>query len=139
MELGQKLSRRLFICSWIESCGESRLSVDQPRCTARTAGRGGGSSFCQPRFDPLRRPRSAVNGFLNPIMDRDMTPLDPKLFKIFIYLAYLPISQVISGPYFNRPVRRSISLHKRRVDPRDAFAEAVGFWYRYLEPVRLIL
>jgi len=44
-----------------------------------------------------------------------------------------------ADPYFNRPARRSISLHKRQVDPRDTFAEALGFGHRHSEVERLIL
>ncbi|CDK40366.1 hypothetical protein BN903_52 [Halorubrum sp. AJ67] len=41
--------------------------------------------------------------------------------------------------YFNRPARSSISLHKRQVDPRGTFAEAVEICHRHSELVRLIL
>ena len=44
-----------------------------------------------------------------------------------------------ADPYFNRPAWSSISLHKRQVDPRGTFAEAVEFWHRHSEIVRLIL
>jgi hypothetical protein len=44
-----------------------------------------------------------------------------------------------ADPYFNRPSRRSISLHKRQVDPRGTFAEALGFGHRHSEVERLIL
>ena len=43
------------------------------------------------------------------------------------------------GPYFNRPARCPIPLHKRQVDPRDTFAEAFDFGHRHSEVERLIL
>jgi len=46
---------------------------------------------------------------------------------------------MIDDPYFNHPSPSSISLHKRQVDPHDSFAEAVEFWHRHSELVRLIL
>ena len=44
-----------------------------------------------------------------------------------------------ADPYFNRPERSSISLHKRQVNPCDTIVEAVEFCHRHSELVRLIL
>jgi len=41
--------------------------------------------------------------------------------------------------YLNRPLGSPLALHKRQVDPLDTFAEAVEFWHRHSELVRLIL
>jgi hypothetical protein len=42
-------------------------------------------------------------------------------------------------PYFNRPSRCPIPLHKRKADPRDNLAEAFYFGLRHSEVERLIL
>ncbi|CDK40343.1 hypothetical protein BN903_29 [Halorubrum sp. AJ67] len=44
-----------------------------------------------------------------------------------------------ADPYFNRLSRRPISLHKRQVNPRDTFAEALDLRHRHSEVERLIL
>jgi hypothetical protein len=46
---------------------------------------------------------------------------------------------VIANSLFNRPAWRSISLHKRQVDPRDTFVEAFDFGYKHSNVERLIV
>jgi len=43
-----------------------RSTVDQPRRTARTSDREGGSTFRQPQVNPLKRSRSAVDRLYEP-------------------------------------------------------------------------
>ena len=76
---------------------------------------------------------------MNPVMDSDVTPIDSKPFEMFTYLTQRHVGQMTADPYFNRPARRSIPLHKRQVNPRDTFAEALGFGHRHSEVERLIL
>ena len=76
---------------------------------------------------------------MNPVMDSDVTPIDPKPFEILTYLSGKYIGEMIEYPYFNRTSQSSISLHKRQANPRDTFTEAVEFWHRHSKIVRLIL
>ena len=44
-----------------------------------------------------------------------------------------------SDAYLNRLLGSPLALHNRQVDPLDTSVEAVEFWHRHSELVRLIL
>jgi len=75
---------------------------------------------------------------MNPVVNSDMTPINPKSFEMLTYLS-VTYRLSDSGSLLQSPARRSISLHKRQVNPRDTFAEAVEFCHRHSELVRPIL
>lgn len=70
---------------------------------------------------------------MNPVVNGDLAPIDPKPSEILTYLTQRHAGQVTADPYFNRPARRLISLHKRQVDLHDSFAEAFDFGHRHSE------
>lgn len=47
--------------------------------------------------------------------------------------------RLTSDPSLDRPARRSVSRHERRIDPRDTLVEMVGFRYGHAELGRPIL
>jgi len=76
---------------------------------------------------------------MNPIVNSNVAPIYFKSLEKFIYLAERHTGQAIANPYFNRTLRRPISLHKQQIDPRNTFAEAVDLRHRHSEVEYLIL
>ncbi len=76
---------------------------------------------------------------MNPVVNSDVTPFDPILFKKFTHFSKLHTRQVAANSFFNRPARRSISLHKRQVDLCDILVEAFDFGHKHSDVERLIL
>jgi len=62
-----------------------------------------------------------------------MASTDPTFFRRVTYFTKRHAGYVTADPYFNRPARCSISLHKRHVYPRSTSAEAFGFGNRILK------